>query len=196
MITAHTSGWHELKAYIGHIRQFTRRDWWIYGLWIGTILGLFVSTALFLGWGASHGMVYPAYVWSIPVGALIFTGAIAIDTIGHRTVYQAELQKYEALVHHITIFSGVTSVILLCAAYRYPVALYVPTLVLIGLSIFYSAVDEAIHWFRYARQQSDRVEMWSHYFILLGHLMMISAWWLWYRAGYPGVADTLRTFGL
>ena len=90
-------------------------------------------------------MVYPAYVWSIPVGALIFTGAIAIDTIGHRTVYQAELQKYEALVHHITIFSGVTSVILLCAAYRYPVALYVPTLVLIGLSIFYSAVDEAIH---------------------------------------------------
>jgi hypothetical protein len=38
-----------------------------------------------------------------------------------------------------------------------------------GLSILYSLVDEAFHWRRYVSPHSDRVEMWSHVSILLGH---------------------------
>ena len=77
-------------------------------------------------------------------------------------------------------------------AYSWPVALRIPTLVLIALSVFYSVVDEALHWHRYIRGHSDRVEMWSHFFIFLGHLIFILSWWQWFAEGYPGVAQTLE----
>ena len=41
--------------------------------------------------------------------------------------------------------------------------------VLIALSILYSVIDEALHWRRYLRQDSDPVEMWSHVGIFIGH---------------------------
>ena len=95
------------------------------------------------------------------------------------------------MIHHITIFAGITSVLALCAAYENPSFFRFPAFVLIALSIIYSLFDEAMHWRRYLILQSDRVEMWSHVFILVGHMIMIAAWWHWYDQGYPGVAETL-----
>jgi hypothetical protein len=63
------------------------------------------------------------------------------------------------------------------------------------LSILYSIIDEAMHWFRYAQQKSDRVEMWSHFGIFLGHLIFICSWSWWFLQGYPGVTETLQVLG-
>jgi hypothetical protein len=54
-----------------------------------------------------------------------------------------------------------------------------------------SAIDEAFHWRRYAKGQSDRVEMWSHLGILIGHGTMMTGWWSWFLGGYQGVEETL-----
>ena len=68
-------------------------------------------------------------------------------------------------------------------------------MVLTALSIVYSLIDEAFHWQRYARGQSDRVEMWSHVGILVGHSTMMLGWWRWFFLGYPGVSETVVHFG-
>ena len=47
----------------------------------------------------------------------MFAVSIAIDTIGHRTIYKEVLRGGEQLVHHITILCGVASVVLLVLAY-------------------------------------------------------------------------------
>jgi hypothetical protein len=57
-------------------------------------------------------------------------------------------------------------------------------------------VDEAFHWRRYVRQHSDRVEMWSHVGILVGHGTMMLGWWAWYFDGYMGVRETVAALGL
>jgi hypothetical protein len=80
---------------------------------------------------------------------------------------------------------------------RYPaeawmVPLWIPAMVLTVLSFFYSVVDEVFHWRRYAGRHADRVEMWSHVGILIGHSTMMIGWWCWFFAGYPGVAETVR----
>jgi len=85
-----TSFWSETLIYVGRVRQFTRIDWWAYGLWVGLMLGLLFSVTGFLAVGASHGVSYPAYVWNIPIGTFIFVASIAFDTIGHRTIYKQE----------------------------------------------------------------------------------------------------------
>ena len=64
-------------------------------------------------------------------------------------------------------------------------------MVLTVLSMIYSLVDEVFHWRRYALEQADRVEMWSHAFIMMGHGTMMLGWWVFYFAGYPGIAETL-----
>lgn len=183
----------ETIVYARRVSSFTARDWLVYILWVGLMYGLFLAVSIFIGVGYTHGVDYPAYVFNIPLGVLIFSTAIAFDTIGHRTIYKEFLQKAEALVHHITIFAGITSVLILCMAYYYPVFLRIPALVLVALSIIYSLIDEALHWYRYLSQASDRVEMWSHFFILLGHMIMIISWWQWYSEGYPGVKETMAT---
>jgi hypothetical protein len=131
----------------------------------------------------------------VPIGAAIFTVAIAIDTIGHRTIYKQALRGGEALVHHITIVNGVASCVLLCAAYQQRFWA-IPALVTTALSFVYSLVDEVMHWRRYLTQRSDVVEMWSHVFILIGHGTMMAAWWRWYWLGYPGVSRTVAALGL
>ena len=67
-------------------------------------------------------------------------------------------------------------------------------MVMIILSIFYSVVDEVLHWRRYLDGLSDRVEMWSHFFIFVGHMIMIFSWWQWFEDGYPGVKETVLFF--
>lgn len=181
-------------TYFMRIRQFDIKDWLVYMVWVGMMLGLFAVISIFFGIGYSHGVNYPAYAWNIPLGTFIFTTAIAFDTIGHRTIYKDVLQKGEALVHHITIAAGISSVLALCLAYENPTFMKIPAAVLIFLSIVYSLVDEGLHWHRYFTLKSDRVEMWSHFFILVGHLIMISSWWLWFIEGYPGVKETLAVF--
>lgn len=181
----------DTTIYIGRIREFDKTDWMTYIAWIGLMTGLLFATAGFVLTGYFGGVSFPTYVWNVPIGTFIFVGAIAFDTIGHRTIYKEELKKGEALVHHITIFAGVTSCLLLSLAYTFPVFLKIPTLVMIILSVFYSVVDEALHWRRYLNGYSDRVEMWSHFFIFTGHLLMIMAWWQWFQEGYPGVSETL-----
>lgn len=156
------------------------------------MMGLLVSTTGFLLVGWSHGVQYPAYVWNIPIGTAIFIAAIALDTIGHRTRYKERLDQGEGFVHSITIFLGVTSIVFLCLAYSHRDFFRIPALVLIGMSIFYSIVDEWMHWKRYMESESDRVEMWSHVFIFIGHIIMSLAWWHWFEQGYPGVLDTLQ----
>jgi hypothetical protein len=182
----------EVLVYVGRIREFDREDWLVYTIWIGLMCGLLASVTGFVFFGATHGVVYPSYVWNVPIGTFIFVGAIAIDTIGHRTIYKEAIKRAEALVHHVTIFAGITSVLGLCLAYEHPLFMRAPTLVLIFLSIIYSLIDEGMHWHRYFTSNSDRVEMWSHFFILTGHLLMILSWWNWYAEGYPGVSETLK----
>lgn len=177
--------------YTANILSFTTQDWIAYVAWVGLMFGLLGAVSGFLLVGWMGGVIYPSYVWNIPIGTFIFVVAISIDTIGHRTIYRAELEKAERLVHHVTIFAGITSVLALCLAYTYPGFMRIPALVLLALSICYSLIDEAFHWHRYYNLRSDRFEMWSHFFIFLGHLIMILAWWHWFEEGYPGVAQTL-----
>ena len=183
-----------LAIYVGRIRQFDRVDWLVYIAWVGLMLGLVASTAGFLLVGRAHGVAWPAEAWLVPIGAAVFTIAIAIDTIGHRTVYKAALRGGEQLVHHITIVCGVASCVLLAAAYQVP-AVEIPAMVATVLSFVYSLIDEAFHWRRYVTQRSDPVEMWSHVGILIGHGTMMLAWWRFYELGYPGVRDTLAALG-
>lgn len=181
----------ETWIYASRVREFSFADWLVYIAWVGMMYGLFFAVGGFLWIGYHAGVEYPAYVWNIPIGIFIFSTAIAFDTIGHRTVYKAELAKAEALVHHITIFAGIASVLLLCLAYTWPGFLRIPALVFVALSIFYSAIDEGLHWHRYMTRNSDRVEMWSHFFIFVGHMIMIFAWWVWFDNGYLGVESTV-----
>lgn len=181
----------ETFTYVGRVREFDKKDWIVYVLWVGLMFGLLFSTSSFVYLGYLNQAPFPDYVFNIPLGVAIFVFAIAIDTIGHRTVYKDELKKGEALVHHITIFAGITSCLLLCLGYHYPAFFKFPALVMVALSIFYSVVDEAFHWRRYLLGHSDRVEMWSHFFIFVGHMLMILSWTQWFLDGYPGVQETL-----
>jgi hypothetical protein len=178
--------------YVSRIGQFTRRDWWVYIGWVGLMLGLVLSTGGFVAIGHAAGAPFPAEAYWVPWGALIFTISISIDTIGHRTIYKEEIQRAEGLVHGITIFCGISSCICLTAAYQNRGVFWIPAMVLTVLSIIYSLVDEAFHWRRYVTHHSDPVEMWCHVGILIGHLIMMTAWWSWYFEDYVGVSETLR----
>lgn len=186
------SFWGDFVSYVGRMSQFERVDWKIYLVWIGLMVGLLTFVTGFIGFGWWNGVEFPAYVWSVPLGTFIFVVAIAIDTIGHRTAYFEAISQGENLVHHITIAAGISGTVLLCAAYSYPDALWAPAICLIALSVFYSIIDEAMHWIRYAKGGSDRIEMWSHFFIFVGHTIMMASWVAWFARGYPGVAETLR----
>lgn len=181
----------ELRLYVGRIHEFSGRDWAAYLSWVGLMLGLVLATGGFLLVGHVHGVSFPAAAFWVPLGALVFAVSISVDTIGHRTIYKTDIAGAEGLVHAITIFFGISSCVLLCAAYTHRDSLWIPAMVLTVLSFVYSLVDEAFHWRRYVRQQSDRVEMWSHVGILLGHGSMMVGWWVWFFGGYVGVAETL-----
>lgn len=197
-MSAQTSFWQDTVIYAKQIKQFDRIDWQVYIAWVGLMLGLLFSVTGFVLVGHFNGANFPAYVWNVPLGTIIFVGAIAFDTIGHRTAYKEELKKGESLVHHITIFAGITSCIALSLCYNFPSFFKIPAISLIALTIFYSIIDEALHWHRYLNKNSDRVEMWSHFFIFLGHTIMVLSWYHWFDQGYPGVAETvaaLNTLG-
>lgn len=185
----------ELGVYVGRVREFRREDWVVYVAWVGLMVGLCASTGGFLAFGTLHGVKFPPAAWLVPAGAAVFTVSIAVDTIGHRTVYREVIAKAEGLVHGITIFCGIGSTVLLCAAYDGGPAAWIPALVLTVLSFVYSLVDEAFHWRRYVGDQADRVEMWSHVGIFVGHGIMMVAWWSWFFGGYGGVQETLPHFG-
>jgi hypothetical protein len=187
-----TSFLSDVSVYVGRIRQFDRTDWAVYTVWIGLMLGLVGSTGGFLLVGHLHGVRFPEEAWLVPTGALIFALSISIDTIGHRTIYKEVLKGGEALVHHVTIFAGIGSCVLLCAAYPHRTFFAIPAMVLTVLSFVYSMIDEVFHWRRYVTQKSDRVEMWSHVGILTGHGIMMLGWWTFYYGGYQGVAETVR----
>ncbi len=184
----------KLSVYVGRIREFDRNDWIVYISWIGMMLGLVASTGGFWLVGHLHDAPWPAEAVMVPIGAIVFTISIAIDTIGHRTIYKEVLKGGEQLVHHITIVCGVASCVLLVLAYDHP-AVAVPAMVFTVLSFVYSLVDEAFHWRRYVSDKADTVEMWSHVGIFIGHLTMMIAWWRCYQLGYPGVKETLAALG-
>jgi hypothetical protein len=181
----------ETLAYANQARAFDAKDWLAYAAWVGLMLGLLFSVSGFLAIGATNGVSYPEYVWNVPGGTAVFVLAIAFDTIGHRTTYKDELAKGEALVHQITIFAGIASVVCLCLAYAHPGAMRIPAITFTALSVIYSLIDEAMHWRRYLSLKCDRVESWSHFFIFVGHLTMMLGWWTWFEDGYPGVRETL-----
>ena len=181
----------EVATYVGRVRQFNRQDWLVYISWVGLMLGLVLSTGGFLLFGHFNGVSYPGEAWMVSIGAFVFSASIAFDTIGHRTIYKAEIDGAEGLVHGITIFCGIGSCVLLCAAYSHRDMLWIPAMVLTVLSFIYSLIDEAFHWRRYVNQHSDRVEMWSHVGIFVGHMIMMLGWWVWFFQGYPGVAETV-----
>jgi hypothetical protein len=183
-----------LVRYVARIAEFDRTDWLVYLAWVGLMLGLVGATGGLVIAGHLHGAAWPAEAWLVPIGAAIFTLSIAVDTIGHRTVYKEVLRGGEQLIHHITIACGVGSVVLLVAAYHARV-FAIPALVLTVLSFVYSLVDELFHWRRYLRTQADAVEMWSHVGILAGHGLMMAAWWRCYQLGYPGVREALAAIG-
>jgi hypothetical protein len=183
----------EIAVYVGRVREFRRDDWVVYTAWVGLMVGLCVATGGFIAFGHARGVTYPDAAWLVPVGAVIFTVSIAVDTIGHRTIYKEAIRGAEKLVHGITIFAGISSCVLLCTAYQHRGISWIPAMVLTSISLLYSLVDEAFHWRRYIGERADRVEMWSHVGILLGHSTMMVAWWVWFFAGYPGVRETLVT---
>ena len=183
--------WGDLCVYVGRIREFDRTDWAVYVAWVGLMVGLFAATLGFLLLGHVNGVRYPSEAWLLPTGAFVFALSIAVDTIGHRTIYKEEIGRAEGLVHQITIVSGIAACVLLCLAYHFPRACWVPALVTTALSLLYSLIDEAFHWRRYVQKFSDRVEMWSHVGILTGHSTLMIAWWWWFVDGYAGVANTL-----
>jgi hypothetical protein len=185
----------DLRGYFGLFGRFSRLDWAVYVAWVGMIAGLALASALFLRTGLRAGADFPAEAYLLPVGAAVFALAVAVDTVGHRTIYKEVLRGGEQLVHHITILNGVGSCGLLIAAYPRRGAFAVAALVLTALSFFYSAVDEVMHWRRYLRGRSNLIETWSHVFILIGHGTMMLGWWRWYFLGYPGVARTLAALG-
>lgn len=181
-------------TYVARIREFERNDWIVYIAWVGMMAGLVASTGGFLLAARARGVTWPAEAWCVPIGALGFAVAIAIDTIGHRTIYKEALRGGEQLVHHITIFCGITSVVLLVLAFEHR-ALAIPAMVLTVLSFVYSLIDEGFHWKRYTTQRSDPVEMWSHVGILVSHGTMMLGWWRCYALGYPGVDEALTALG-
>jgi hypothetical protein len=181
----------EIRTYVGRIRLFSATDWAVYAAWVGMMLSFVAVSTAFLVVGLQRGAQFPGAAYLVPGGAAIFAAAIAVDTIGHRTIYKQVLRGGEAFVHHIIMFAGIGSCVLLCAAYPHRELYAVPALVLTVLSFVYSLVDEVMHWRRYLGGHSDRVEMWSHVFILIGHGTMMVGWWRWYALGYPGVATTL-----
>lgn len=178
-------------TYVARIREFTRTDWLVYASWVGMMLGLVAATGGFIAVGRARGVVWPAEAYFVPGGALVFALAIAIDTIGHRTIYREALRGGEQLVHHLTIVCGVASCVLLSLAYGHRGA-WVPALVFTVMSFVYSLVDEVFHWRRYAAAASDPVEMWSHLAIFIGHGTMMLGWWRCFQLGYPGVRETLH----
>jgi hypothetical protein len=184
----------EITDYVANIRRFESSDWVRYAMWIGTISSLFIGVTTFLTVGHVNGVVYPDYVWFIPLGAGVFTLALSIDDIGHRTMYKADLKKGEGHIHQMIVATAVPSVMALCLCYEHPETFKMPALGLIFLSFFYSILDEAMHWQRYMTKKFDRVEMWSHFVAILGHVIMIACWWQWYSAGYPGVKETVAFF--
>ncbi len=184
----------EVAIYVGRMREFRRVDWFVYVAWIGLMVGLCLATGGFLFVGAHYGVTFPTAAWLVPVGAVLFTVSIAIDTIGHRTIYKEAISGAEGLVHGITIACGIGSTVALCAAYNQGSGFWIPAMVLTVLSFIYSLVDEAFHWRRYVMANADRVEMWSHVGILVGHGIMMVAWWVWFFGGYLGVAATLSHF--
>src|SRR5689334_12117313 len=93
----------ELRSYVGRVREFSPTDWWVYCGWVGLMLGLVLATGGFLLAGHVHGVVFPAEAWLVPLGASLFSISIAVDTIGHRTIYKQEISQAEGLVHGITI---------------------------------------------------------------------------------------------
>lgn len=179
----------ELWIYVRRMREFSREDWLVYVAWVGLMIGLVLATGGFVAVGHFGGVALPAEAYLVPVGAAIFTLAIAVDTIGHRTIYKEEIRAAEGLVHGITILCGIGSCVLLAAAYNSRGAFAIPALVLTLLSFLYSLIDEVFHWRRYVSSRSDRVEMWSHVGIFVGHLTMMLAWWAWLWDGYPGVSQ-------
>lgn len=190
------SAWGAIATYLGRIRQFDNVDWAVYLAWVGLVGGLALVTAAFLAVGVRAGAVFPGEAFLVPIGAAVFTAAIAVDTVGHRTIYKQVLRGGEALVHHITIVAGIGSCVFLCLAYPHRAIYAGPALVLTAVCLLYSLVDEVMHWRRYLTQKSDVVEMWSHVFILLGHGTMMLGWWMWYAQGYAGVATTLAAIAL
>ena len=99
----------EVGVYVGRVREFDRVDWLVYIAWVGLMFGLVLATGGFLVSGRAAGAAFPAVAWWVPVGALIFAFSIAIDTVGHRTIYKREIQAAEGLVHGITIACGISS---------------------------------------------------------------------------------------
>lgn len=179
------------RAYVANIRAFGIGDWVRYLSWISTLLFLVIGTVSFTLYGKLHGIQWPGYVWIIPIGAGLFCLALAIDDIGHRTLYKADLAKGEGAIHQMIIATAVPSVMALCFCYQHPDTFKMPALALTALSFFYSAIDEAMHWVRYTTKKLDVVEMWAHFVAITGHVLMMAAWWQWFNAGYPGVAETL-----
>lgn len=185
-----------LRVYVGRIREFQPVDWAVYLAWVGGMALLVAICAGFLAVGRHAGAQFPAEAYLVPLGAAVFTIAIGVDTIGHRTVYKEVLRGGEALVHHVIIVAAAGSCILLCSAYPHRPLAAVPAAVLTVISFVYSLVDEFMHWRRYLSRNSDVVEMWSHVFILIGHGTMMAGWWAFYLLGYPGVGTTLRALGV
>lgn len=182
----------EAKIYVSNIKTFDRFDWLKYSAWMLTVFGLFAGLTAFFSLGLLNDVRFPGYVWFVPGGTLLFALSLAFDDIGHRTIYKESLRRGEGHVHKMIVITAVTSVMALCLCYEHAETFKIPALALIALSLFYSAVDEALHWHRYLTQGLDRIEMWSHFTAITGHVLMISCWWHWFQNGYPGVSETLR----
>ncbi|MCY3413116.1 MAG: hypothetical protein INQ03_15870 [Candidatus Heimdallarchaeota archaeon] len=182
--------------YINATNQFTKVDWIKYIGWVGMMLGLGIATLVFLLIGQANGANYPSYVWLIPIGTFGFTFAISLDNIGHTILYADRISHTELTIHKFTTTNGVLSTIFLILGYAYHDFFFIPILITIALSIFYSFIDEAIHWIRFSQGGSGIIEVTMHFLIMLFHPMMIFAWLYWYIKDYPGVAETLAALGV
>jgi len=107
----------EVSTYVRNIRRFERGDWLRYLAWICTIFCLLAGTSAFVLFGHANGVDWPGYVWFVPIGTAMFCGALAVDDIGHRTLYKDDLRKGEGSIHQMIVATAVPSVMALCLCY-------------------------------------------------------------------------------
>ena len=162
------SGHESARSVVGRSDSYQRVDWIVYTAWVGSCWG-FASHRRVVWVGRRAAARCRPRLPGFRSAAAIFTLAIALDTIDHRTIYKEAMRGGEALVHPPHHRGGNLSTVMRWRRVLRGATYAIPALVLTTLSFIYSLVDGGHALARYLTHKSDVVEMWSHVFIMMGH---------------------------
>ena len=85
----------QLAIYLGRIRTFRRTDWIVYAAWVGLMMGLCVATGGFVWVGHRASAPLPPGGLAPAARCRDLHARLAVDTIGHRTIYKEALRGGE-----------------------------------------------------------------------------------------------------